>query len=129
MSQIHSLAGLRVLVLEDETLVAMLLEDMLGDLGCVVAAALPRVAQAMAFLSDPGNAIDFAILDMNVAGETSVPVAELLAARRTPFVFATGYGEGGMPEAFRGRPNLQKPFGMSDVERVLSAAVAERAQG
>ena len=116
------LAGLRILVVEDETLVAMLLEDMLGDLGCEVTAVASRITQAVEIARDPAQVIDVAILDVNVAGEAITPVAEALAARSTPFVFATGYGESGVPEAFRGRPVLQKPFGMADVQTRLREA-------
>ena len=116
------LAGLRVLVVEDETLVAMLLEDMLGDMGCEVAATASRIAQAVELARDPGLAFDVAILDVNVAGESITPVAQALSERPTPFVFATGYGESGVPEAFRGRPVLQKPFGMADVQARLREA-------
>ena len=63
-----------------------------------------------------------AILDVNVAGESVTPVAEALAARAVSFVFATGYGASGAPEAFRDRPTLQKPFGMNEVEARLREA-------
>lgn len=118
----HPLSGLRVLVVEDEALVAMLLEDMLGDLGCEVTALASRVPQAVEIARDPAQAFDVAILDVNVAGESIAPVAQALSERPAPFVFATGYGESGVPEAFRGRPTLQKPFGMADVERRLREA-------
>ena len=117
-----TLSGLRVLVVEDETLVAMLLEDMLGDLGCEVAATASRVPQAVEIARDTAQAFDVAILDVNVAGESISPVAQALSERGVPFVFATGYGESGVPEPFRGRPTLQKPFGMNDVEARLREA-------
>lgn len=117
-----SLQGLRVLIVEDEALVAMLLEDMLGDLGCEIAASLSRIDQATAFAGDTEQAIDVAILDVNVAGESIAPVAAALAARGAPFVFATGYGASGVPEGWRDRPTLQKPFGMSEVEARLREA-------
>ncbi len=118
------LAGLRVLVVEDETLVAMLLEDMLGDLGCEVVATASRIAHAVELARDPAQTFDAAILDVNVAGESITPVAQALSERPTPFVFATGYGESGVPEAFRGRPVLQKPFSIADVQIRLREAVA-----
>ena len=118
-----SLAGLRVLIVEDETLVAMLLEDMLSDFGCQVTAIASRVAQAVEIARDADQVFDVAILDVNVAGEAITPVAEALAARPAPFVFATGYGESGVPEGFRGRPVLQKPFGSADVQARLREAV------
>ena len=118
------LQGVRVLVVEDEALVSMLLEDMLGDLGCEVVAVCSRVSQAVETASDTTQTFDVAILDVNVAGEPVTPAAEALAARGVPFVFATGYGAGGQPDAFRDRPTLQKPFGMAEVEARLREAVA-----
>lgn len=117
-----ALDGLRVLVVDDETLVAMLLEDMLGDLGCTVVGSASRVGQALEMARSLEAEFDVAVLDVNVAGETVAPVAALLAEQGKSFVFATGYGESGVPEAFRGRPTLQKPFGMLDVTRALRAA-------
>lgn len=113
--------GVRVLVVEDEPLVAMLLEDMLSDLGCTVVAVAGTVAEAVGHAS--GAALDAAILDVNLGTQSSGPVAEALSARAVPFIFATGYGESGVPEAFRGRPALQKPYGMQDVARLLAQVV------
>ena len=115
------LDGLKVLIVEDETLVAMLLEDMLADHGCEVAGTAGRVGQASAMIEE-GLAMDAAILDVNLAGEPSFPLAELLAAKGVPFVFATGYGAGGLPEAWRDRPTLQKPFSHDEVGRMLKLA-------
>ncbi len=118
------LQGLRVLVVEDETLVAMLLEDMLADHGCVVAGVAGRIPQALEMAGDDSLAIGAAILDVNLAGQPSFPIAEVLAAKGVPFVFATGYGAGGLPEEWRDRPTLQKPFGHDDVGRMLLAAIS-----
>lgn len=115
------LDGVRVLVVEDEALVAMLLEDMLSDLGAQVVATAGSVKEAVDLARAGG--LDVAILDVNLGSDSSAPVAEALAAAGTPFVFATGYGESGVPEAFRGRPALQKPYGMNDVARLLAEAV------
>ncbi len=117
------LDGLKVLIVEDEPLVAMLLEDMLADHGCVVAGATGRIDQAMALIKDDSLVIEAAILDVNLAGEVSFPLAELLAAKGVPFVFATGYGVGGLPEAWRDRPTLQKPFSHDEVARMLRKAI------
>ncbi len=117
-----ALQGLRVLVVDDETLVAMLLEDMLSDLGCTVAGVASRVPQAMTMARELDGGFDVAVLDVNVAGESIAPVAALLVEQGKAIVFATGYGESGVPEAFRGRPTLQKPFGTTDVTRALKAA-------
>jgi CheY-like chemotaxis protein len=117
-----ALAGLKVLVVEDEALVSMLLEDMLADHGCEVAATASRIGQALDLLADPALVFDAAILDVNLGGDPIFPVAEALAARGSPFVFATGYGAGGLPEFWRNRPTLQKPFSHADVGRALAIA-------
>ena len=108
----------RVLVVEDEMLIGMLLEDMLTDLGHEVAAVVPRLKEAMA--AAERDSFDLAILDVHLHGESAFPVAEVLIAKKIPFVFATGYGERGLPENYRGRPVLQKPFAKDDLERVLN---------
>ncbi len=113
---------LRVFLVDDEALVAMLLEDMLADLGCVVVATAGRIDQAMEMLADPALAFDVAVLDVNVAGEPVTPVAEAVAARGSAMVFATGYGQSGVPEPFRDRPTLQKPFGFNEVAARLAEA-------
>ena len=107
----------RVLVVEDEMLIGMLLEDMLMDLGHEVAAVVPRLKEALAAVDR--ETYDVAILDVHLQGESAFPVAEALIAKGIPFVFATGYGERGPPEDYRGRPVLQKPFAKDDLERVL----------
>ncbi len=117
-----ALQGAKILLVEDEALVAMLLEDMLADEGCEVVATAPRLAEAIAFAQ--GLEFDLAILDLNLAGENTFPVAEALLARHKPFVFATGYGAGGLPPEWRDRPTLQKPFTATDVSRVLSELLA-----
>ena len=113
------LTGLRLLVVEDEALVAMALEDMLDDLGCVVvdvAGTLARGVKLAAELS-----IDGAILDINLGGEKVFPVAERLVERGVPFVFSTGYDLRGVPEAFRSRPALQKPFRADALAQALAS--------
>ena len=107
----------RVLVVEDEMLIGMLLEDMLTDLGHEVVAIIPRLKEAMAAVDR--ETYDLAILDVHLHGESAFPVADVLIAKGIPFVFATGYGERGLPENYRGRPVLQKPFAKDDLERVV----------
>ena len=86
----------RILVVEDELMIRMLLEDMLGELGYTVAAEAARIEEA---LDAAKNAeFDIAILDVNLNGQPIAPVADALVARGMPFVFATGYGERGLPE-------------------------------
>jgi len=117
----------RVLIVEDEALVAMLLEDMLIDAGYVVAGTVSAIQQALEFVADAPEDFDVAILDVNLRGKPIFPVAEALVAAGKPFVFATGYGAGSLPETWRNRPTLQKPFGAGDVERVLATALAANA--
>lgn len=102
----------------------MLVEDMLADEGCVVAAVASRLSEAVAAAQDISIEMDMAILDVNLAGEPVFPVAEALAARGVPFAFATGYGAGGLPEAWKNRPTLQKPFTAADVGVVLRKILA-----
>ena len=112
----------RVLVVEDDVMIRMLIEDMLTDLGFAVAAEASKVHEALAAVKSTD--IDVAILDVNLRGETTGPVAEALAARGTPFVFATGYGEHTLPERFRDRPLLKKPFQIDGLKRMLETALA-----
>ncbi len=124
MSDDTALNGKRVLLVEDEALVAMLVEDMLADEGCVVVATATRVGEAVAKAGDTAIEFDMAILDVNLAGEPVFPVAEALAKRGVPFAFATGYGAGGLPDTWKNRPTLQKPFTAADVTAVLQKIVA-----
>ncbi len=89
------LAGKRVLIVEDELLVAMLVEDMLADAGCVVVGPFARLPVAMA--AARVEAVDVALLDVNVAGEMVFPVAHMLEGRGIPFLFVTGYGQAALP--------------------------------
>ena len=116
---ISTLAGLRLVVLEDESLIAFMLQDLLSDLGCVVIGPAGNVRSALAYLKT--GEIDAAILDINLGGgERSYPVAEALVARKTPFIFITGYGALGVDERFKHVPVLQKPFASDELTRVLA---------
>ena len=112
----------RILVVEDELMIRMLLEDMLGELGYIVAAEAARIDEALEATKNAD--FDLAILDGNLNGEPVSPVADALAARGTPFVFATGYGERGLPEPYRDRPMLKKPFQMDGLKEMLQNALA-----
>jgi DNA-binding response OmpR family regulator len=107
----------RILVVEDEMLIGMLLEDMLTDMGHEVAAVVPRLKDAMAAVER--ESFDLAVLDVHLHGESAFPVADALIAKGVPFIFATGYGERGLPDNYRGRPVLQKPFARDDLDRLL----------
>jgi CheY-like chemotaxis protein len=112
----------RILVVEDEYLIRMLLEDMLTEIGYEVAAAVGTIAEASEFART--GAFDVAILDVNLDGEEIYPVAEILAQRRLPFVFVTGYGELSLSEPYRDRPALQKPFQSEHLRKMLAALLA-----
>ena len=114
------LNGLRVLVVEDEAAISLLLEDMLLDFGCEVIGPAARLAAALDAVER--ETVDLAILDVNVAGEPIYPVAEALAQRQIPFVFSTGYGSAGIKDAYRDRPVLQKPFAQHDLKQKLLIA-------
>ena len=118
---------LRILIVEDEMLVAMNIEDMLLDLGHEVAGLAGRLEPALALARDAE--IDVAMLDVNLAGEQSFPVADALIERGVPFLFATGYGLKGIPERYRDRPVLQKPFRASDLAQALREAASPRPGG
>lgn len=120
-----ALRGLRVLAVEDETLIAMLLEDMLTELGCIVAASAASLTQALR--EAESGAFDVALLDVNIAGERVFPVADALKSRGIPFAFATGYGEQGLRDDLRDHPVISKPYTVGELERALTAALAGRA--
>jgi CheY-like chemotaxis protein len=110
-----------VLLVEDETMIRMLVSDMLSDLGYAVAAEAGDIEQAIKLAQSAQ--FDIAILDVNVNGKIISPVAEAVALRNLPFVFATGYGSEGLPEQYRGHPALQKPFKLETLQQVIEAAL------
>lgn len=113
----EALAGRRVLLVEDESLVAALAEDILLDAGCEVVLAM-RLDEALRLAADHG--IELAILDVNLGSARSYPVADILRMRAVPFLFATGYGRDGVDAAYRDAPVVQKPYRAQDL---LSCAV------
>jgi CheY-like chemotaxis protein len=112
----------RVLVVEDELMIRMLLEDMLGELGYTIAAQAAHIDEALEAAKSAD--FDLAILDVNLNGEPISPVADALVARGVPFVFATGYGEHGLPAPYRDRPTLKKPFQLESLEQMLISVVS-----
>jgi CheY-like chemotaxis protein len=113
--------GLKVLVVEDETIVSFLLEDMLIELGCSLVWHVGDVKAAIESLNE--RLPDTAVLDVNLTGELAFPVAERLEAARVPFIFATGYGRSGMPERWHAVPVIQKPFALASLARALGGAL------
>jgi CheY-like chemotaxis protein len=116
------LDGRRILIVEDESLVAMLLETILEDMGCQALGPASTVEAGLELAQGP-EAPDAALLDVNVAGRPVFPLAEHLRAAGVPFVFSTGYGEGGLPEEWRGQPTIQKPFTEEAVRQALMKAL------
>ena len=116
------LAGRRVLVVEDESMVTMLLQDFLEDMGCEVAGVASRLKEAMEKIESV--TFDVAILDVNLNGQQTLPVAQALLASGRAIVFATGYAATTVPAELRAVPILQKPFQQEDLERALRAALA-----
>ncbi len=114
------LARMRVLVVEDELLVAMLVEDMLADAGCIVVGPFSRVAEALAALQT--EVVDVALLDVNIAGEQVFPVAHELERLHVPFLFVSGYGQAALPPDRKDWEAHPKPF---HSDRLL-ASLAQR---
>jgi CheY-like chemotaxis protein len=120
MTSDSSVAGKRILVVEDELMIRMLLQDMLTDLGHTLAGEAGRIDEALVLAKQ--SEFDVAILDVNLNGQPISPVVEILVARGLPFVFATGYGQRGVPEPYRKTPTLQKPFQADALARAIEAA-------
>lgn len=108
--------GRRVMIVEDQMLLAMELESLLAELGCTVLGPAPSVAQALALLEQQRP--DAAILDVNLNGQTALPVAEALTAQGVPFVLATGRTDVLQPE-LQGAPRLGKPVDHNELVRAL----------
>ena len=120
-----ALTGLCVLVVEDEAVVSLLIESMLEDLGCREILYASGVQEALEILSK--RTPDAAVLDVNLAGEPAYPIARRLASSAVPFIFATGYGIGGVHEDWTGRPVIQKPFQSDMLASALASALCEKA--
>jgi CheY-like chemotaxis protein len=117
-------SGLRVLLVEDEFMVALLLETELATLGCEIIGPIGRLDRALEIAQR--EALDVAILDVNINGKEVYPVAEALAARDIPFVFVSGYGRQGLRAPYGDRPTLQKPFRVDDLVAVLEEACVRK---
>jgi|ERR1043165_9911635 CheY-like chemotaxis protein len=116
------LQGIRVLLVEDEGLVAMSVEDMLSELGCTVAAQASSLPEALERAKTGG--FEVAVLDVSLNGKQVFPVAELLSEHGIPFAFASGYGRAGLPDGFRNRPVVSKPFQIEELSAALAIALA-----
>lgn len=111
------LAAPRILVVEDEMAVAMLIEDMVNELSFEVAGVVPRLEDAMRMVDS--DDFDAAMLDVHLNGKTVFPFAAELDKRHIPFLFATAYGGRGIPAEYRDHLVLEKPFGPRELRRAL----------
>ena len=114
-------ADLRILLVEDEAIIAMTAEDMLADIGCTVVGTATTLAEALRMAE--GDGFDLALLDVNLAGEDSGPVADRLKALGRPFLFTTGYGSAGMNTTHVDVPVVMKPYQISQLEEGIGAAL------
>jgi CheY-like chemotaxis protein len=122
---LSALQNRRILVVEDEYLVATSLREGLEMVGAVVVGPAPSVEKALkAIESEPE--IDAAILDINLGGRTAYPVADQLCARKIPFLFASGYDDDVFRDRYPGVRNCAKPYLLPDVERALASAISQK---
>jgi CheY-like chemotaxis protein len=117
----------RVLLVEDEAIIALLMEDMLDEFGCDVVATAGRLDEAIAAART--GCFDLAFLDVNLAGVPVYPVAAVLEARAIPFAFVTGYGTAGINTPHAEAPILQKPFQSGELAAILGRLRSRRSRG
>jgi CheY-like chemotaxis protein len=110
-----------ILLVEDEVMIRMMVADMLEELGYVITGEAGDIDEGVRLVQTVD--FDIAILDVNVNGRVITPVAEAVQMRGRPFVFATGYGAQGLPEKFRDRPTLQKPFQIETLARTIETVL------
>ena len=122
MDERSLLAGKRVLVVEDEMLVLMAIEDMLNDLGCTSITVAGNVAKALALVAT--TSFDLAMLDVNLNGQESYPIATALSQNGVPFAFSTGYGGHGLTKAHQRCIVLNKPYTRPQFIEVITALIA-----
>ena len=123
MRMSSKLAGLRILIVEDSPVVAPFAEAMLEVLGCEVVGPAGNMAAARELAEDAE--LDVALIDIRIRGEKSFPLCEILDRRGVPFVLTSGYADWGVPDEWRDRPRLPKPYNMDDVRGALLEAVGE----
>jgi chemotaxis family two-component system sensor kinase Cph1 len=116
----------RVLLVEDQMIVAIEVEDMLREFGCIVVGPVGTLKRALRLAQK--ERLDAAILDVSVDGETIFPVAEELQKRHVPFLFATGYAEHTLPEKWQGLPRLGKPFKRDQLKKLMGSFFAADAE-
>ena len=120
---IGDVTGCRVLVVEDETLIVVLIEDILGAMECKIVGPTGKLETALRLARD--EAFDIAILDITVRGGKIYLVAEQLMERGIPFVLASGYGDWALPPSLRDQPRLMKPFTPAALEEQVRLLCVE----
>ena len=123
----RELSNREVLVVEDEMMIAMLIEDMLDELGCKLVGQAASVPRALELIGN--ESIEVAILDLNLDGKDTYAIADALQRKNVPFIFATGYGSAGLRQEYGNRPVLQKPFQQKDLEMALTEALGGGSRG
>ena len=118
----QELSNRKVLVVEDEMMIAMLIEDMLDEFGCKLVGPATNVPRALELIGK--ESIDVAVLDLNLDGKDTYAIADALQRKNVPFIFATGYGSTGLRQEYGNRPVLPKPFQARDLENALAEALA-----
>lgn len=119
--QLNTVIRRSVLLVEDEVMIRMMVADMLEELGYTIAGEAGDIDDAVRLVQVAD--FDIAILDVNVNGKVITPVAEAVQLRGLPFVFATGYGAQGLPEKFRDRTTIQKPFQVETLARTIESVL------
>jgi CheY-like chemotaxis protein len=119
----RELSNRKVLVVEDEMMIAMLIEDMLDEFGCVLVGPATTVPRALDLIGK--ERVEIAVLDLNLDGQDTYAIADALQQKNVPFIFATGYGSTGLRKEYGNRPVLQKPFQARDLETALAQALAD----
>ncbi|HSZ76602.1 MAG TPA: response regulator [Chthoniobacterales bacterium] len=117
----QELSNRKVLVVEDEMMIAMLIEDMLDEFGCKLVGPATNVPRALELIGK--ESIDVAVLDLNLDGKDTYAIADALQRKSVPFIFATGYGSTGLRQEYGNRPVLQKPFQARDLSTALTEAL------
>ena len=115
------LSGRSVLIIEDEMLILMMIEDMLADLGCESIAVASKIGQAITLID--GQVFDAAMVDLNLNGTESYPIADALAARGVPYFFSTGNSLTNVKEGYRNQDVLKKPFTFEQLSNMLSRSL------
>ena len=119
----RELSNRKVLVVEDEMMIAMLIEDMLDEFGCELVGPATNVPRALDLIGK--ERVEIAVLDLNLDGQDTYAIADALQQKNVPFIFATGYGSTGLRKEYGNRPVLQKPFQARDLETALAQALAD----